>query len=447
MLDILNLEEILNLLEKNDIKALEAMLQEKHPVDIAEIYNELPYKYCLAFFKTLDFEIALEVLENIDTEKKYYTLTNIETKYAVDFMEQMSSDIIADFVGELEDTQKVKIIALVNKKERKKLKGLLSYPIDSAGGLMTTEYIAFPKYMKAKNVINALEGLAPDAETIYYIYVIDSKERLVGVISLRDLILADKETPIEEFMIQSVKKIKATLDQEEVAKYMNKYGFLALPVVDEKGVLLGIITVDDVMPVFEEEVTEDILKLAGSGETIDTETTSPWDRAKRRLPWIIICILGELLSGKVINNYSNSLKTVIALAFFIPVLMDMGGNVGTQSAAIVVRGLATGKMDTENFGINIFREGVTGALLGAFNGILLAIIAILWQKDMKLAYIVGLSMAFNLTFAAILGTCMPFLWHKRGQDPAVASGPLVTTILDIVGLFIYFSVATCVYMK
>lgn len=446
MLDILNLEDIIKLLEENDIKKLRTVLKEKHPVDIAEIYRELPYKYCLSFFKILDFDVALQVLENIDTEKKYYTLTNIKAKLATEYINQMSSDIVVDFLGELERKQRVKVLSLISKKQRKKLKGLLSYPIDSAGGLMTTEYIAFFKHMKAEDVIDKLQDLAPDAETIYYIYVIDSEGKLVGVVSLRDLILADSKTPIEEFMIQNVKKIQATLDQEEVANYMNKYGFLALPVVNKNNVLLGIITVDDVMPIFEEEVTEDILKLTGSGEKIDTSMSSPWDRAKRRLPWIIICILGELLSGKVINNYSSSLKTVISLAFFIPVLMDMGGNVGTQSAAIVVRGLATGKIDTENFSKNILKEGVTGAVLGICNGILLAIIAVLWQKDIRLAYIVGLSMAFNLTFAALLGTLMPLLWHKRGQDPAVASGPLVTTILDVVGLFIYFSVATWMYM-
>ena len=195
---------------------------------------------------------------------------------------------------------------------------------------MTTEYIAFPQNLKAVDVLHQLGELAPDAETIYYVFAIDSKGRLVGVVSLRDLILASEETKIEEFMQTDVKKINVHADQEEVARLIKKYGFLALPVVDNNDVLLGIVTVDDAMMVVEEETTEDILKLAGY-EHIDLGEISPWARTKRRLPWILLAAIGEIISGKVISNFSNTLYAIVALSFFIPVLMDMGGNVDTVS--------------------------------------------------------------------------------------------------------------------
>lgn len=229
-----------------------------------------------------------------------------------------------------------------------------------------------------------------------------------------------------------------------MAKLIQKYGLLALPVVDDDNVLLGIVTVDDAMIVVEEETTEDILKLAGSNvdESIDLGQVSIWARAKRRLPWILIAIAGEIVSGRVINDFSAALQTIVTLSLFIPVIMDMGGNVGTQSAAIMVRGLATGELESLSIAKNVLREAAVGIILGLLNGILVAAITYLWQGQVLLGLVVGIAMAFNLTLAAMLGTFFPLLWYKLGQDPAVASGPLVTTFLDILGLLVYFSTAT-----
>ncbi|HHY70925.1 MAG TPA: magnesium transporter, partial [Thermoanaerobacterales bacterium] len=186
--------------------------------------------------------------------------------------------------------------------------------------------------------------------------------------------------------------------------------------------------------------------LSGSDfdEKIDLGQASPWARAKRRLPWILLAVVGEIFSGRIIKDFSSALQTIVALSFFIPVLMDMGGNVGTQSAAIIVRGLATGEIKTASIAKNILREAAVGMILGAFNGLLVAAMTYFWQGEVILGVVVGIAMAFNLTLAAILGTFMPLLWHKLGHDPAVASGPLVTTVLDILGLFVYFSTATCI---
>lgn len=437
-------EEIRYILEKNDYKKLKAVLHEYHPVDIAEFLEELSPKESINLFIALAFDDAVQVLEEIDSDKKYFILTHIKHNYASKLIAEMSSDDVADLLGDLEEKEKKRILSLIGENEQIDLKDLLAYDKNTAGGRMTTEYIAFPKNLKAKGALNKLGELTLDAETIYYVFAVDSEGRLVGVVSLRDLILAPEQTPIEDFMQTDVKKINVLSDQEEVARLIKKYGFLALPVVDNDNVLLGIVTVDDAITVVEEETTEDILKLSGSDfdDKIALGQVSPWTRAKRRLPWILIAVVGEIFSGRVINDFSAALQAIVALSFFIPVLMDMGGNVGTQSAAIIVRGLATGEINTSSIVKNVLREAAVGFILGVFNGLLVAAMTYFWKGEVLLGVVVGIAMAFNLTLAAMLGTFVPLLWHKLGHDPAVASGPLVTTLLDILGLFVYFSTAT-----
>ena len=437
-------EQILGLLEDKNYEELYPKLEQYHPVDIAQLMEELSENESINLFSALEFDTALQVLEEIDSRKKYLILTSVEYNYARKLIQEMSADEVADLLGDLKEEEKRQILSLLEETEQTDLIDLLSYERNTAGGRMTTEYIAFPKELKAKDALNRLAELAIDAETIYYVYVVDSQGRLVGVVSLRDLILAPEDTCIKDFMQTDVKKVNALQEQEEVAKLIQKYGLLALPVVDDDNVLLGIVTVDDAMIVVEEETTEDILKLAGSNvdESIDLGQVSIWARAKRRLPWILIAIAGEMVSGRVINDFSAALQTIVTLSLFIPVIMDMGGNVGTQSAAIMVRGLATAELESVSIAKKVLREAAVGIILGLLNGILVAAITYLWQGQVLLGLVVGIAMAFNLTLAAMLGTFFPLLWYKLGQDPAVASGPLVTTFLDILGLLVYFSTAT-----
>lgn len=438
------IEQIQAALEEKNFDQLNSILEQYHPVDIAQIIEELSEDESINLFSALEFDAALQVLEEIDSHRKYFILTNVEHSYARKLIREMPVDDVADLLGDLEDQEKKRILSLLGENKQTDLIDLLAYAKNSAGGRMTTEYVAFPKEERAKDVLNKLAEMAIDAETIYYVYAVDSQGRLVGVVSLRDLILASEDTPIEDFMQTDVKKVNVLQDQEEVVRLIKKYGFLALPVVDDDDVLLGIVTVDDAMAVVEEETTEDILKLSGSNadERIDVGQVSPWARAKRRLPWILLAIAGEIISGRVIDDFSAALQTIVALSFFIPVIMDMGGNVGTQSAAIMVRGLATGEMNTSSIAKNVLREAVVGIILGMTNGFLVAGIIYVWQREIMLGIVVGLAMIFNLTLAAMLGAFIPLVWYKLGHDPAVASGPLVTSILDIVGLFVYFSTAT-----
>ncbi|KXG78581.1 Magnesium transporter MgtE [Fervidicola ferrireducens] len=440
----LNSNEIKQLLkEGNFIKAAE-FLKDSHPVDIAELFSDLEPRECLELFKKLEFGTARDVLEELEPEKVTFILTHIAPEEAALLLKEMSTDDVADYLGMLPESARQKFLHIMHQQEQNEIRSLLLYDENTAGGRMTTEFIAFPKDMKAKEALDKLAEIAPDAEMIYYVYVVDDGGKLLGVLSLRDLVLSEPDTPLSEIMYTDVKKVFATQDQEEVIRLMAKYGFLALPVVDENNILLGIVTFDDVMDAAQEEATEDILKMAGASEEIAPEKSSPLFRASRRLPWILVALFGEIVSGNVIKNFSETLQAVVALSFFIPLLMDMGGNVGTQSAAIVVRGLATGQIEPLLIWKNVLRESGVGAILGLVNGAIVAAIAYLWQGAPALGLVIGLSMALNLTIAAFLGTFIPLMWNRLGRDPAVTSGPFVTTLLDVIGLLVYFSTANLI---
>lgn len=437
------LREVMRFIKEKNKDDLVEYLEELHPTDIAEMLEILPEENIKYVFNSLVPEKAVQVLEELEYDLRLYFFNNLPYNYMIKLLKEMPSDEMADFLRELPDELAERLLGMLVVEERAEIEDLLKYDESTAGGLMTTEYVAFHLDTSIKKVLDKLPDMAPDAETIYYIYVVDNDNKIKGVVSLRDLILAEPELPLKEVMFDDVKKIEVEMDQEEVAKAFEKYGLLGMPVVDHDNTLLGIITVDDVFDVIEEEATEDILKLAGADFQIDVEETSAWFRAYRRLPWLLIALLGQIFSGRVISGFSETLEAVIALSFFIPVLMDMGGNVGTQSSAIIVRGLATDKIDiNKNIRENIARESIVGLLLGAVSGIASALIAYIWQGIPMLGFVVGISMTITLTAAAVLGAFVPLTLNKIGKDPAVSSGPFVTMVLDIVGLLIYFGSAS-----
>lgn len=441
----IDLSQITQLLENNNKTHLKGYIYELHPADIAEIITNLEEEeYKISLFKLLHPQQAIEVMEELDYDQRLYILSNIKPQYAAYLLREMAADEVADFIGDLPPNSTGVWLDNLEKETREEIKKLLKYPPETAGGIMTTEYVAFFSELKIKDVMEKLPELAPTAETIYYIYVIDDKNTLVGVVSLRDLILADPDSTLKEIMSTDVKKVYVDTDQEEVVMLMDKYGFLGLPVVDNKDRLLGIVTVDDAMDVLTEETSEDIYKLAGHTEYDDTEKMTTWRRAYKRLPWLLVALFGEMISGKVIHRYSDALEAIVALAFFVPILMDMGGNVGTQSSAIMVRGIATGQINPYKILQNIAREGLVGIILGIICGAVVAIVATIWQGVPEIGLVVGISMALSLVIAAVMGSLTPLVLNRLGKDPAVASGPFVTTSLDIVGLFIYFSSATVI---
>jgi magnesium transporter len=282
-------------------------------------------------------------------------------------------------------------------------------------------------------------------ETKYYIYVINHRKELVGVLSVRQLLGAQPQTRLQEIMNENVIKVNINLDQEKVASVLSKYDLLAVPVLNKHKQLMGIVTVDDALDVIEEEATEDIYKMSATSD-ID-EIGGVWQGVKKRIPWLLILLIGDLLSGSVISGFEHSLQAVVALAFFIPVLMDMGGNVGTQSLTVVVRGLATGELRFSDFWSHLWQEVKVGFIIAAVIGLSISTITFVWQGNPFLGFIVGFSMFTTLLTAVTAGTSIPFIMKWLGADPAVAAGPFITTIIDVSGLLIYFTIATLLMEK
>ena len=433
------INDVIEFINKKDKKGLREYLNDVHPTDIVELLENLSEGAGKRAFNALTPEKAVQVIEGLKYDLRLRILYSLPRNYMVKLLNEMSNDKMADFLGELPEELSNKLLEMLSKKGKLVVESLLEYDENIAGGLMTTEYVFFYPETSIKEVLEQLPDIAPDAETIYYIYVVNHKNEIKGVVSLRDLILAEPELPIKDVMLADVKTIDVWMDQEEVAKAFEKYGLLGMPVVDNDKKLLGIITVDDVFDVIEAEATEDILKLAGADFQIDIEESTAWSRAYKRLPWLLIALAGQIFSVQLMSGFSDALEAVIALSFFIPVLMDMGGNVGTQSSTIIVRGLATDNIDiNKSIFENILREGTVGFLSGVLSGLVAALIAYIWQADTRLGFVVGISMTITLTVAAMIGAFVPLALNKIGKDPADSSGPLVTTVLDIVGLLVYF---------
>ena len=351
----------------------------------------------------------------------------------------MPFDDAADLLSELPDQDQNRYLDLLELDDQQDVRELMNYPEDSAGGLMTTEYVAIREDITAARAIEELRQIAPDAETVYYVYVINTENKLVGVISLRELIIATPSAIIKDILRSNVISVPVDMDQEEVAHIVSKYNFLAVPVVDHEGALLGIITVDDVIDVIHEEASEDLYRLAGTTDE-EAETEEPFGARiitslRSRLPWLLITLLGGLISGQVLNTFSDKISAVVALSFFIPLLTGMGGNVGTQSSTVTVRAIAMGKVSSKNVFSVILREAILGLSMGTVLGLLVGIIASLWLGMPMLGICVGLALLSNVFTAATVGTLVPIIFRKIGIDLAVASAPFISCLLYTSSLF------------
>jgi len=418
------------------------LLSSMHPADLADLLSELELEERALVLQILDDEKAAMVLQEMDPSDQSLLVRFLGKERSSQILEEMFSDDVADLLGELPQAEAQELIDLME--EGEEVQELLEYEEDTAGGIMTTEYISLEADLLVEKAIGHLREIAPEAETIYYIYVVDKAEHLLGVLSLRDLIIASPHTPIREIMKTKVISVDVDTDQENVAKVVAKYDLLAVPVIDQENHLLGIVTVDDVIDVIEEEATEDIYRLAGGIETEEEDHLfrSLYHSVRARLPWLLVTLFGGILSGSVIKNFANILNSVVALAYFMPLIAGMGGNVGTQSSTLMVRGLATGQINIQSVWRSLFRESLVGLSIGLICGLLVAGVAYYWQGKAILGFIVGTAMAANILSAAAIGTLVPLLFKKIGVDPAVASAPFISTTIDITGLSIYFTLTT-----
>ena len=441
------LQEFRSFIAKNEADWARNKLRMFQAADIAELLEELELHEQQWIITHLDNETAALVINELDPELGSELLKHFNEERAVEILEEMSSGDAADLLSEMPDQDQNRYLRLLQTEDQQDVRELMTYPEDTAGGLMTTEYVAVREDITVDKAIEVLREIAPDAETVYYIYVINLQNQLVGVISLRELIIASPRAFIRDVVRRNIVSVPVDLDQEEVARIVSKYNFLAVPVVDHDRSLLGIITVDDVIDVIHEEASEDIYRLAGApGEDEEEEEEEFFPRIKAslkaRLPWLFITMLGGLISGKILSKFSAEISAVVALAFFIPLLTGMGGNVGTQSSTVTVRGIATGQIRSEDAYRVVMREAFTGLTIGLVLGIIVGIVAYWWQNKPMLGVVVGLAMIGNMFTASTMGTLVPLFFKRVGIDPAVASAPFISTTIDITGLLIYSTLAT-----
>ena len=334
------------------------------------------------------------------------------------------------------------VIDLLQADKQEELEEMMAYPEDSAGILMYTDVFTLHEETKARDAINALQD-QEDAEMVFYLYTLDDEARLTGVISLRDLVTTPGDTKLKDIMSKQIHVVRPETDQEEVARIVSQYNFLAVPVVDPDDRLLGIVTVDDVVDIIREEATEDFLQMVGAGKDREILLKSSWENARMRLPWLFASWVGGIMAAFIIGIFDNVLQSTIALAAFIPVIMGMGGNIGTQSSTIIVRGLATGRVSIENSMRILFKEIRVGLMLGILYGLLLGVFALFKFLDVSpmLGVVVGVSICISMIIAATIGSLVPLILNRFETDPAIATGPFVTTSIDILGVACYFLIA------
>ncbi|MDG5785912.1 magnesium transporter [Evansella sp. AB-P1] len=415
---------------------------ELHPTDQVELFQALYKDKRPMFYEYLSAEQFADIFQGLELEEQKEVVLELDKGYAAGMFNYMQADDIADFLAEINEPHAKDILAAMDKEEADEVIELLSYPDESAGALMTKEFISIKAGNTASEVMDILRNEGPEAETIYYLYVVDEKDKLVGVVSLRDLIITPLTEKVENIMSTQVVSVEAHTDQEEVAQLIKDYDLLAAPVVTTTNELIGIVTVDDVMDVLEEEATEDFDDFTAAKGATDVNITS-FSAAKKRSPWIIMLMFFGLITAGVIGRFEETLEEIVILAVFIPLIMDSAGNTGTQSLAVMVRSLATGSFERKGLLHTIKREFGTGVMLGLICAVVLIIvIPFLYEGGLVLAAIVGVSLFLTLSIATIIGAVVPVAINKLKLDPAIASGPFITTVNDILGLLIYFSIAT-----
>ncbi len=433
----------------NDPSALKEALEEFHPEDIAEIVEDLNLEDTLALFRALPDDFAAEVLERLPTESQTEVLQLLSTREAAELLSEMSPDDRADVVQELDEGRASELIAHLEQHEpevAEEVRELSAYPEDVAGGLMTTDYVALQPDVKIWQAIEEVRRLSreEEVETVYYIYVVYG-EKLVGVVSLRDLILSDPGETLGDVMTENVVTVRATDDQEEVARTIAKYDFSAIPVIDEHGNLLGVVTVDDVVDVVIEEATEDAHRM-GAVSPIEEGyfDTALWRVFRSRVVWLILLFLGGFLTATVMQQFQGELRRVIELAVFVPLIISAGGNAGSQSASLVIRALAVGDAKPSDWLKVLAREAITSLALGLVVGLLgfgRAFFAGDPGRAIPLAATVSISTLAVVVVGSLVGSLLPLAIQRLGLDPAVSSTPFIASLVDVVGLLIYLSVA------
>ncbi|SDJ04577.1 magnesium transporter [Alteribacillus bidgolensis] len=435
-------KQVRNWLKEHDERTFRETFLDWHANDQMQVIRELEKQERRLLYEWLTPAEFSDIFQEMDYEDQFFTVKEMNENYAAEMLNEVSADDAAAFFDKIPmEERKESLLKMMDPAEAAKVREILSYPRETAGAIMTKEYLEIFADQTVRDVMTFLRKTGQDVETIYYLYVVNGEGSLVGVVSLRDVIVNNENADIRDIMSTRVVSAEDDLDQEEVARMIKTYDLLAVPVVNKQKDLVGIVTVDDVMDVLEDEMTEDIGEISASKGSTDTNLTAV-QAAKKRAPWIVLLMFLGLITANVIGQYEETLEAVVLLSVFIPLIMDSAGNTGTQSLAVVVRSLATGSFERKGISQMLKRELGTGVLMGLICAVVLIItVSIIYDSPM-LAGIVAVSIFLTLSVAAFIGAVLPLIINKLHIDPAVASGPFITTLNDIIGLFIYFTIAT-----
>lgn len=445
------IEEIIDLIEEKKYSRLRSILLENNAVDIAEmienVNDRLGLDKAILTFRMLPKDVSVEVFAYLPEEDQVEVINGITQREIDHIIEELAFDDMIDLLEELPANLVDKILLNTTKEERSLINTFLNYPENSAGSLMTIDYIDFKVDMTVRQCLEHIKEAGLDSETVYTCYVMDRDRMLLGVVSLRALVMADGDEIVADIMHDDPMSINVLTDQEEVSNIFKRYGILALPVVDKEGRLVGIITVDDIFDVIDDEVTEDFQRMAGVTGDSDEDylDMSVFKHARNRLPWLFILMISYIFTGNIIANVENLVAAIPALVIYMPMVMGTGGNSGSQSATLIIRGLATEDIEVKDFLRVLWKEFRTSIIVGIMLSLLnMARIVFLDRRGFLVALTVSASMCLVVMVAKMVGSMLPIIAKKIGIDPALMAGPLVSSLTDMISLAIYFQMATMI---
>lgn len=442
----LTADQIIKFLEERNFKELKEELENLHPVDLVDAMEELDKKQRMLVFRLLSKEEAAEVFTDMNSDMREELLEALTDSELKEIMDEMYVDDTVDVLEEMPANVVDRLLMATDEETRKQINTLLQYPEDSAGSIMNIEYISLRKEMTVADAILKIRQVGINRETIYTCYVTE-KRKLIGVVDVKDLLTAGESRLIEEIMDENVIYARTLHDQEQVANQINKYGLVAIPILDHEDCMVGIVTVDDAMLVLQDETTEDISIMAGVSPNEDSYFgTSVFQHAKNRSLWLMLLMLSATVTGEILGHYEDAMAVMPVLITFIPMLMGTGGNCGSQSSTLVIRGLAVGEIEFKDIFRVLFKEirvaVVVGLMLAVVNGLR---IYIMYDQNVMLAGALGLTMIAVVSMAKCIGCILPLLAKKLGLDPAIMAAPLITTILDTCTILVYFNIVTAFF--
>ena len=446
-------DRALELIEGKKYAQLKTLMQEQEPADIGEIFEEIRPEQVRVLFRLLPKELAAEVFVEMDPERQEYLINSFSDTELRAMLDELYYDDTADLIEEMPANVVKRILSTASPDMRKTVNELLKYPEDSAGSIMTTEFVRLKKNFSVEESLAFIRRVGIDKETIYTCYVTDDKNHLIGIVTAKDLLLAPLHTEVEDIMIENVISVSTMDDQEEIARMFSKYDFIALPVTDNENRLVGIITVDDAIDVLQEETEEDFSKMAAitpnDTEYLKTPVYKIW---LSRVPWLLLLMISATFTGMIISKFEASLAVLPILTAFIPMLMDTGGNSGSQASVTVIRGISLGQVEFGDFFKVVWKEFrvslLCGLVLGgAAVGKVMLVDHLIMHNDevtFAVALVVGLTLIATILCAKLIGCTLPLLAKKIGFDPAVMASPFITTIVDAVSLLVYFRIASSI---